>query len=150
MATVREAPAVPADRVGSAAPMVAVPQQGANEAGLMSWMLVDPVVHDDCIAWTDADTARKGIALDEAARRVDVLYLAECAETGQCRGLAAPAPAPAGGRPVPYRFTDKPGQCRCPDCEQCQHVSNVCACYRAGLHDRTCGPPSVRLVKADK
>ena len=62
----------------------------------MSRVLVDPVVHDDCIAWTDADTARKGIALDEAARRVDVLYLAECAETGQCRGLAAPAPAPAG------------------------------------------------------
>ncbi len=79
VATVREAPAVPADRVGSAAPMVAVPQQAANEAGLMSRMLVDPVVHDDCIAWTDADTARKGIALDEAARRADVLYLAECA-----------------------------------------------------------------------
>lgn len=53
---------------------------------------------------------------------------------------------------APYRFTDKPGECRCPDCEQCpcfsQHVSNVCACCRAGLHDRTCGPPPVRLVKA--
>jgi len=36
-------------------------------------------VHDDCIAWIDAYTARKGIALDEAARRADVLYLAECA-----------------------------------------------------------------------
>lgn len=31
-----------------------------------------------------------------------------------------------------------------------QHVRNVCACCRAGLHDRTCGPPPVRLVKADK
>jgi hypothetical protein len=54
VATVREAPAVPADRVGSPAPMVAVPQQAANEAWLMSRMLVDPVVHDDCIAWPDA------------------------------------------------------------------------------------------------
>ena len=55
---------------------------------------------------------------------------------------------------VPYRFIDKPGECRCPDCGQCpcfsQHVSNVCACCRAGLHDRTCGPLPVRLVKADK
>ena len=54
VATVREAPAVPADRVGSLAPMVAVPQQAANEAWLMSRMLVDPAVHDDCIAWPDA------------------------------------------------------------------------------------------------
>jgi len=59
--------------------MVTVPQQAAEEAGLVSRVLVDPVVHDDCIAWTDADTARKGIALDEAARRADVLYLAACA-----------------------------------------------------------------------
>jgi hypothetical protein len=95
VATVREAPAVPPDRVGSPAPMVAVPQQAANEAWLMSRMLVDPVVHDDCIAWTDADTARKGIALDEAARRADVLYLAECAlrrdsaeGSGAARGAA--------------------------------------------------------------
>jgi hypothetical protein len=112
VATVREAPAVPADRVGSPAPMVAVPQQAANEAWLMSRMLVDPVVHDDCIAWTDADTARKGIALDEAARRADVLYLAECAlrrDSAEGSGAARPgalpftverfpAPAPAGKR----------------------------------------------------
>jgi hypothetical protein len=55
---------------------------------------------------------------------------------------------------APYRFTDKPGECRCPDCEQCpcfsQHVRDVCACCRAGLHDCTCGPPPVRLAKADK
>ena len=92
--------------------MVAVPQQAANEAWLMSRMLVDPVVHDDCIAWTDADTARKGIALDEAARRADVLYLAECAlrrDSAEGSGAARPgalpftverfpAPAPAGKR----------------------------------------------------
>jgi hypothetical protein len=115
VATVREAPAVPADRVGSAAPMVAVPLQAANEAGLMSRMLVDPVVHDDCIAWTDADTARKVIALDEAARRADVLYLAECAlkrDSAEGRPAGTGPGGPAGS--VPHRFTDKPGECRCP------------------------------------
>lgn len=100
VATVREAPAVPADRVGSPAPMVAVPQQAANEAWLMSRMLVDPVVHDDCIAWTDADTARKGIALDEAR-----------------------------GGPTPC-FS--------------QHVSNVCACCRAGLTTAPAAPRQKR------
>jgi hypothetical protein len=59
--------------------MVAVPKQPAEEAGLMSRVLVDPAVWDDCVTWTEADTARKGIALDEAARRADVLYLAACA-----------------------------------------------------------------------
>lgn len=59
--------------------MVAVPQQAAEEAGLVSRVLVDASVWDDCIAWTEADTARKGIRLDEAARQADVLYLAACA-----------------------------------------------------------------------
>jgi hypothetical protein len=59
--------------------MVTVPRQAAEEAGLVSRVLADPVVWDDCVTWTEADTARKGIALDEAARRADVLYLAACA-----------------------------------------------------------------------
>lgn len=104
VATVREAPAVPADRVGSAALMVAVPQQAANEAGLMSRVLVDPVVHDDCIAWTDADTARKVIALDEAARRADVLYLAACAlkrDSAEGSGAARPGALPFTVEQVP-------------------------------------------------
>jgi hypothetical protein len=79
--------------------MVTVPRQAAEEAGLMSRVLVDPQVHDDCIAWTEADTARKGIALDEAARRADVLYLAACAlkrdsaqDSGPGRPRAVPFP----------------------------------------------------------
>lgn len=59
--------------------MVTVPQEAAAEAGLVSRVLVDPVVWDDCVAWTEADAARKGIALDEAVRLADVLYLAACA-----------------------------------------------------------------------
>jgi hypothetical protein len=83
--TTSQARAVPAARPGGAAArpggyaMVAVPQQAAEEAGLVSRVLVDPVVWDDCVRWTEADTARKGIALDEATRRADVLYLAACA-----------------------------------------------------------------------
>jgi hypothetical protein len=62
------------------------------------------VVHDDCIAWTDADTARKGIALDEAARRADVLYLAECAlrrDSAEGSGAARPGALPFTVERVP-------------------------------------------------
>jgi hypothetical protein len=79
--------------------MVAVARQAAGEAGLASRVLVHPVVWDDCIAWTDADTARKGIGLDEAARRADVLYLAACALK---RDSAAGSGA---GRPGALPFT---------------------------------------------
>jgi hypothetical protein len=79
--------------------MVTVPQQAAEEAGLVSRVLVDPVVWDDCVAWTEADTARKGIALDEAVRRADVLYLAACALK---RDSAAGSGA---GRPGALPFT---------------------------------------------
>jgi hypothetical protein len=84
--------------------MVAVPTQAANEAGLMSRVLVDSVVHDNCMAWTDADTARKGIALDEAARRADVLYLAACAlkrDSAEGSGAARPRAPPFTVERVP-------------------------------------------------
>ena len=102
--TASEAPAVPAARTGGghgrgAADMVAVPQQAAEEAGLVSRVLVDAGVWDDCVAWTEADTARKGIALDEAVRRADVLYLAACALK---RDSAAGSGA---GRPGSLAFT---------------------------------------------
>jgi hypothetical protein len=49
---------------------------------------------------------------------------------------------PAGS--TPYRFTTETGTCECPDCDECpcfqQHISNTCACCRAGLHDHSCGP----------
>lgn len=101
--TTSQAPAVPAARPGGAAGqggrgMVAVPRQAAEEAGLVSRVLVDAEVHDDCIAWTEADTTRKGIALDEATRRDDVLYLAACALK---RDSAAGSGA---GRPGALRF----------------------------------------------
>lgn len=103
--TVRETPAVPAARTGGAAArpggngMVAVPRRAAEEAGLVSRVLVDPGVWDDCVRWTEADTARKGIALDEAARRADVLYLAACA-------LKRDSAAGSGtGRPGAVPFT---------------------------------------------
>ena len=57
--TATETPAVPFGRPNGAAPMVAVPQRVAEEAGLVSRVLVDPGVWDDCVAWTEADTARK-------------------------------------------------------------------------------------------
>jgi hypothetical protein len=97
--TVRKAPPVPAARAGGetagrgAPAMVAVPQEAAQEAGLVSRVLVDPVVWDDCVRWTEADTARTGIALDEAARLADVLYLAACAlkrDSAAGRGAGRP------------------------------------------------------------
>lgn len=88
--------------------MVAVPQQAGGEAGLVSRVLVDPVVWDDCIAWTEADTARKGIRLDEAARRADVLYLAACAlkrDSAAGGGAGRPGALPFEVERVP-RATD--------------------------------------------
>lgn len=80
-------------RVSAGPVMVAVPQQAAAEAGLVSRVLVDPVVWDDCVRWTEADTARKGIGLDEATRRADVLYLAACAlKRDSARGSGAGRP----------------------------------------------------------
>jgi hypothetical protein len=102
--TTSEAPAVPAARTGGAAGrgaagMVTVPQHAAAEAGLVSRVLVDPMVHDDCVRWTEADSARKGIALDEATRRADVLYLAACAlKRDSAEGSGA-------GRPGAVAFT---------------------------------------------
>jgi hypothetical protein len=86
--------------------MVAVPRQAAEEAGLVSRVLVDPGVWDDCVAWTEADTARKGIALDEATRRADVLYLAACAlkrDSAAGSGRAGPgrSRSPWSGFPAP-------------------------------------------------
>jgi len=78
--------------------MVTVPQKAAEESGLVSRVLVDPVVWDDCVRWTEVDTARTGIALDEAARLADVLYLAACALK---RDSAAGSGA---GRPAPLAF----------------------------------------------
>ena len=104
MTATSEAPAVPAPRTGGGAgpgagSTVTVPQQAAEEAGLVSRVLVDAGVHDDCIAWTEADTARKGIALDEATRRADVLYLAACAlKRDSAEGSGA-------GRPGALAFT---------------------------------------------
>jgi hypothetical protein len=37
--------------------MVAVPRQAAEEAGLVSRVLADAVVWDDCVTWTEADSA---------------------------------------------------------------------------------------------
>jgi predicted TIM-barrel enzyme len=96
MTTTSEVTAVSAART---ARMVAVPRQAAEEAGLAARVLVDIVVWDDCVTWTRADTARKGIMLDEAARLADVLYLAACAlkrDSAEDNGT---------GRPVALPFT---------------------------------------------
>lgn len=78
---------------------VTVARQPAEEVGLVSRVLVDPMVWDDCVTWTEADTARKGIALDEATRRADVLYLAACAlKRDSAEGSGA-------GRPRALAFT---------------------------------------------
>jgi hypothetical protein len=84
--------------------VVAVPRQAAEEAGLVSRVLVDPRVWDDCVTWTEADTARKGIALDEAARRADVLYLAACAlkrDSAEGSGAGCPGALPFTVERVP-------------------------------------------------
>ena len=83
--TASEAPAVTAARpgggtAGQGAPaMVTVRQQAAEDAGLRCRVLVDAGVWDDCVTWTGADSARKGITLDEGARQDDLLYPAACA-----------------------------------------------------------------------
>lgn len=102
-AATKTVPALPPDvkeQAGQgAAPMVTVPQQAAEDAGLMSRVLVDPRVHDDCVTWTRADTARKGIALDEATRMADLLHWAACAlKRDSAEGSGA-------GRPGPVAFT---------------------------------------------
>jgi hypothetical protein len=62
-----------------AVPVVTVPQEAAQEAGLRCRVLVDAGVWDDCVTWTGQDSARKGITLDEGTRLAEVLYPAACA-----------------------------------------------------------------------
>jgi hypothetical protein len=117
--TTREAPALPAARTGGeagrgAAGMVTVPQQAAEDAGLRCRVIVDARVWDDCVTWTEADTARKGIALDEGARQDDLLYPAACAlqrdsaeGTGAGRPGALPFTVDRVPRPGPGREAHK-------------------------------------------
>jgi hypothetical protein len=79
--------------------MVTVPQQAAQEAGLRCRVLVDARVWDDCVTWTQEDSARKGIEQDEGARQDDLLYPAACAlQRDSAEGSGA-------GRPGALPFT---------------------------------------------
>ena len=81
------------------APVVAVPQQAAEDAGLRCRVLVDAGVWDDCVTWTGQDSTRKGITLDEGARQDDLLYPAACAlQRDSAEGSGA-------GRPGALPFT---------------------------------------------
>lgn len=78
-------------------PVVAVPQQAAEEAGLRCRVLVDAGVWDDCVTWTGQDSARKGITLDEGARQDDLLYPAACAlqrDSAEDSGAGRPGALP--------------------------------------------------------
>jgi hypothetical protein len=79
-------------------PVVTVPQQAAEEAGLRCRVLVDAGVWDDCVTWTCQDSTRKGITLDEGARQDDLLYPAACA-------LQRDSAEGTGGRPGALPFT---------------------------------------------
>ena len=82
-AAVKTVPALPPgvkEKAGrGTAPVVTVPPEAAQEAGLRCRVLVDAGVWDDCVTWTGQDSARKGITLDEGARQDDLLYPAACA-----------------------------------------------------------------------
>ena len=77
--TVPAPPGVQEKAGRGAVPVVTVPQEAAQEAGLRCRVLVDAGVWDDCVTWTGQDSARKGITLDEGARQDDLLYPAACA-----------------------------------------------------------------------
>ena len=95
--TVLVLPGSPAQAGHGRREMKKVPPEAVNEAGLASPVLVDPGVWDDCVAWTVADTARKGIDLDEGIRLADLLQWAvtalkrdSAAESGPSRPGAVP------------------------------------------------------------
>jgi hypothetical protein len=102
-AAVKTVPALPPGVKEKAArgtaPLVTVPPEAAQEAGLRCRVLVDAGVWDDCVTWTDQDSARKGITLDEGARQDDLLYPAACAlQRDSAEGSGA-------GRPGALPFT---------------------------------------------
>jgi hypothetical protein len=105
--TTKGAPAVPAPRPGGGrgtAAVITVPQQAAEDAGLRCRVLVDPGVWDDCVAWTPQDSARTGIALDEAVRLDEVLYPAACAlqrDSAEGSGTGRPGALPFTVERVP-------------------------------------------------
>jgi len=84
---------------GTAPPLVTVPPEAAQEAGLRCRVLVDAGVWDDCVTWTCQDSVRKGIELDEGARQDDLLYPAACALQRDSAGGSG------AGRPGALPFT---------------------------------------------
>lgn len=55
---------------------VEVPTDAAHEAGFLIPVALTQAAHADCVAWTDADTARTGSIQEEATRLYDVLAMA--------------------------------------------------------------------------
>lgn len=51
----------------------------AREAGIMFPVALTAAVWSDCVAWTDADTKRKGVPNDEAGRLWDVVWMLRAA-----------------------------------------------------------------------
>ena len=103
-------PGSPAEAGHGRRGMKTVTPQAAEEAGLASRVLVDPRVWDDCVAWTEADTARKGIDLDESIRLADLLQWAVTAlkrDSAQDSGAARPGAVPFTVERVPRAGTGR-------------------------------------------
>jgi Family of unknown function (DUF6573) len=63
--------------------LVAVAEGIAREAGFCSPVALTRAAFDDCVAWSDADSARTGVWLqDETGRLWDVLFMARRAADG--------------------------------------------------------------------
>jgi hypothetical protein len=102
--TVPALPGVQEKAARGTAHLVRVPQEAAQEAGLRCRVLVDAGVWDDCVTWTDQDSARKGITLDEGARQDDLLYPAACAlqrDSAESSGAGWPGTLPFTVERVP-------------------------------------------------
>ena len=103
-------PGSPAEAGHGRRGMKTVPTEAAKEAGLASRVLVDPAVWDDCVAWTEADTARKGIDLDEAIRLADLLQWAVTAlkrDSAEDSAAARPGAVPFTVERVPRAGTGR-------------------------------------------
>jgi hypothetical protein len=90
--------------------MKTVPPEAAREAGLASRVLVEAGVWDDCVAWAEADTARKGIDLVESIRLDDLLQWAVTAlkrDSAADSGAARPGAVPFTVERVPRAGTGR-------------------------------------------
>ncbi|TAA36381.1 hypothetical protein EAT51_19970 [Pseudoxanthomonas winnipegensis] len=73
----------------------------AREAGFKIPVAVSRAVWEDCIAWSDADTRRKGVPQDESGRLWDVVYMARVFAARNAQGNRAAFPVyrvPRSGR----------------------------------------------------